>query len=446
MMNVDSDPSFIILTLLWRATGEEEDDRAYTRVVTPDPLLAQFQSDDAVQFVDFAGIPLPYTFGEPQAEYAAIRKACGMMPAPHRGVLSLAGKDRHEFLGNLISCKTWDRATRAGLSAGSGAYGFFLNLKGRIVAELTLIERGDELLIDMDRRLVPMLTATFDKYVFTEKVSFADRTRTHTRLSLFGPGAAKVLYDAAGVAAGELNDLGSLEASMFGTRVQVWREDLTASTGLHLLVPNDQARILWQGLLEAFADVGKESNKRRLRPIGWAAFNTTRIEAGRPILGIDYEAAAPSVPGKRKDDTPDDPASEPTTGPTADPASKGILPAESGLFERGVDVNKGCYLGQEIVARMYARKVVARKIVSFKMAGDALPTAGAAVVDPARPDIQVGIVTSSTQSPVLSNACVGLALIKRPSFEPGQDLLIWAEGSSQPAKVVAAPLVRPDFA
>ena len=165
----------------------------------------------------------------------------------------------------------------------------------------------------------------------------------------------------------------------------MWRQDETVSPGFQLLLANGDASKVWAGLLDAFAEEGRESNKRRLRKIGWSAFNTTRIEAGNPMLGIDYEAAAPSVPGKKA-----------ATEEPESPATRGILPAETGLFEAAVDVNKGCYLGQEIVARMFSRKVVARKIVCFKMGVDALPLAGAAVLAPE--NNQMGIVTSSTLS------------------------------------------------
>ena len=383
-----------------------------------------------VDFADFGGIEIVRTYGDPQAEYSAIRKGCGLIDLAQRGVLELIGKDRHDFLGNLLTNKTWDKATRTGMTAGEGRYAFFLNLKGRVVADMTLIERGDRLLIDLDRRLVSMLRDTLDKYVFAEKLTFADRSTTHTRLGLLGPGAAAVVYDAAGTDLASTGEFGSADVTLFGVPVTVWREDWTASPNLHLHLPLEHAATVWRGLLDAFGDLGQTSNKRRLRPIGWAAFNTCRIEAGRPWLGIDYEPAPPSTPGRRKaEDVPED------------PAAKGILPAETGLFERAVDVTKGCYLGQEIVARMYARKVVARQIVGLRMSADALPLPGSEVLEANSPT-QIGIVTSSTVSPILSNACIALALVKRPHYEVGKALRVVAEGAVHLAQVVAMPFVQ----
>jgi len=93
-----------------------------------DAAGAEFQSYDRTDIVS--------TFGEPQAEYAAVRKGCALVDEPQRGVLELTGKDRHEFLNNLLTNQTWDKERKTGLAPGTGVYAFFLNLKGRIVADL----------------------------------------------------------------------------------------------------------------------------------------------------------------------------------------------------------------------------------------------------------------------------------------------------------------------
>lgn len=392
------------------------------------PLAPSHRAIESAEFGDFGGIELVTSFGEVRVEYAAIHKSCGLLDSPWRGVLELTGKDRLEFLGNLVTNKTWDRALKHGLTQGTGTRAFLLNLKGRVVADLTVIERGERTLIDMDRRLVSTMRNLLDRYVFSEKVQLIDRSRSDARLSLHGPGAAGVLFDAGGVDVSAYPDYGSTTANLFGVGVELWREDLTVSAGYQLLIPNEDVTKVWQGLIDAFAEEGRESNKRRLRRIGWSAFNTTRIEAGQPMLGIDFEPAPASQPGKKSDDAPED------------PATRGILPAETGLFEQAVDVNKGCYLGQEIVARMYSRQVLARKIVSFRMNADAQPMAGAGVFDLA--DNQVGIVTSSTASPVRSGACIGLALIKKPHFAIGSTVRIPAEGAIQTAQVVDLSIDR----
>ena len=116
-----------------------------------------------------------------------------------------------------------------------------------------------------------------------------------------------------------------------------------------------------------------------------------------------------------------------------------VLPAETGQLSRAVSLTKGCYLGQEIVARMHARGQLARQIVGLKMDGDALPIAGAKIFDEG--DNEVGGITSSTLSPVLSNRAICLGLVKKPFFNVGTRLRIPAEGGIHPASVVELPFV-----
>jgi folate-binding protein YgfZ len=160
-------------------------------------------------------------------------------------------------------------------------------------------------------------------------------------------------------------------------------------------------------ILTAFPE--SDPGKRAIRPAGWAVFNTTRIEAGRGLFGIDFDDS--------------------------------VLPAETGQLERAVSLTKGCYLGQEIVARMYARSQIARQVVGMRMNDQALPMAGAPIVDAAQN--QVGIVTSSTISPVLSNAAICLGMAKKQFCAVGSTVKIAAEGAMRDAAVVELPFVRP---
>src|SRR5437763_7117493 len=148
--------------------------------------------------------------------------------------------------------------------------------------------------------------------------------------------------------------------------------------------------------------------RRRVWAAGWAAFNACRIEAGRPLFGIDFEGAPPAsaYPGRKQREDESGQASGP-----------GVLPAETGLLSRAVSFTKGCYLGQEVVARMHARGQVARQLVGIKMDDNALPIAGASIFDASQNTI--GGITSSTPAPMLSCATIALGLVKTPFIPPG---------------------------
>ena len=143
---------------------------------------------------------------------------------------------------------------------------------------------------------------------------------------------------------------------------------------------------------------------------GWHAFNIARIEAGTPLYYLDF-------------------------GPDSLPHETG----EETLNDR-VSFKKGCYLGQEIVARMHARQQVAKQLVGLRVHADALPVAGAHLFD--EKDNQVGMVTSSTVSPVLSNACIGLGYLKKPFFALGTKVRVAAEGAMREVEVVGRPFVE----
>src|SRR5262245_14982709 len=119
----------------------------------PNPL-ADVHRQAQAEFQDWAGIEIVQTFGEPQAEYAAIRKAAGMMDLPQRGILELTGNDRLPFLNNLLTNQTWDKSKKSGLGAGQSVYAFLLNLRGRVVADMNVLELGDRTLLEMDARFV----------------------------------------------------------------------------------------------------------------------------------------------------------------------------------------------------------------------------------------------------------------------------------------------------
>jgi aminomethyltransferase len=375
-------------------------------VELPNPLRDLHEKANA-EFQPYAALEIVSTFGEPQAEYAAIRKSAALIDEPQRGILELTGPDRLTFLNSFLTNQTWDKATKTGMAAGHGVYAFFLNGKGRIVTDAYVIERGDRTWLDMDARLVESTRVAFDKFLFREQVKMTNRVGSLHTLALHGPGAQKLLEEVCDPKPPELQQLASFATRLFGIDAIIWRDDPCAAPGFHLVIDTAQVEKVWTGLLSRFHE-NQELGRRRLRPAGWAAFNATRIEGGRPIFGIDF------------DDT--------------------VLPAETGQFDRAVSITKGCYLGQEIVARMHARGMVARQIVGLRVADDALPIAGTLLYDDQ--DNQIGGITSSTVSPVLSNASICLGFVKKAFIPLGTVVNVPAEGAMRKATVVELPFVK----
>jgi aminomethyltransferase len=376
------------------------------------PLHALHQQAEA-DFQPYGDIPVVSTFGEPQAEYAAIRKGAALIDRPHRGVLELTGRDRLPFLNNLLTNETWNKDRKAPMPAGSAIYAFFLNVKGRIAADMNVIELGDRTLIEMDARLVEPMSKSFDRYLFSEQVKLTPRSDTLHQFLLTGPAALGALRQAASGA--EVPDLAPMQAAQIRVAshgIAILRDDITGVPSYTLIFPTESAEPLWTLLSSSpHADPTQFLRHTGLaRPTGWAAFNSTRIEAGRPLYGVDFDDS--------------------------------VLPAETGpqTFARGVSLTKGCYLGQEIVARMHARGQIARQLVGIRVSADALPTAGAKLYDESQSEI--GGITSSTLSPVLSNAPICLGYVKKGYFGEGTKLVVPAEGAMRPAAVAVLPFLK----
>jgi folate-binding protein YgfZ len=362
---------------------------------------------------EFAGRSIVLNYGEVGGEYAAMKKAAGLFDANHRGILQITGSDRHKFLGNLLSNDTQ-------LSPGQVRGAFLLNGKGRVAMEMTLIEASaDSTLIETSIHHVPLLAKLLDRYLFAEKVKLIDRSNELATLWLVGPGAATLASTAFG---GEV--LTQPMSCQSTGDITTWRDDFADLIVVGVILPRAKLVQTWNGLLEKH---GQELSigRRALRAVGWNAFNAVRIESGRPIAGIDFELAPPDMPGKKKD------ATEPEASL---PTSAFLLPAETGvLCDRNVSFVKGCYLGQEVVARMYSRGQLARKLVRVWMKGEELPLAGGQVFDSTQSNQiganPIGIVTSSSPSPASSNRAVLIALVKKGHFDHGSVLKIPAEGA-----------------
>ena len=348
-----------------------------------DPLHDLHQQANA-EFQAYADVEVVSTFGNTPAEYSNLRKGSGKMDLPQRGIIEVTGRDRLDFLNRMLSNQVKD------LKTGRGVYCFLLNLQGRIVSDINVLELGDRTWLEMDARLIETTISVLKKYVIVDDVTLRNRFGELHSIALLGPRVGAELI---------LPDLGQLDSAKFaiaGIETILWREDRCGCPGYYLTVPVAKAQPIWSAL--------------NIRPIGWAAFNAARVEAGRPMMGIDF------------DDT--------------------VLPAETGpaTLARAVSFTKGCYLGQEIVARMHARGAIARQIVGIRMDGEALPIAGSPIYD--GQGNTVGGVTSSTVSPILSNAAICLGLVKKQFIAAGSQVTIPAEGAMSKGEVVDVPFVK----
>ncbi|MAY73454.1 MAG: hypothetical protein CMJ31_01790 [Phycisphaerae bacterium] len=352
-------------------------------------------------------LPLVETFGAIELEYGAVRKGAALLDQPHRGTIEITGDDRHAFLNNMVTQEI------VGIDELSYREAFWLSRKGRIVADLRLLELGDRLLVDLDAHAVAPTIETLSAYVIMEDVAIRDATNDHHRLALHGTTAASIIdarRDDDGPPAVGLEPGRALRATIAGQNVIVERRDLTGGPGFELTVPTAAAVDIY----ERFAPRDADDDRPDVRPTGWLAVNTARIEAGEPIMFLDFGS-----------DT---------------------LPAECGqrMLHQRVNFKKGCYLGQEVVARMHSLGGPKQILVALRPIGEpprdaqghALQPLGGANLFPESDDTApIGGVTSSTISPMLGGTPIAFAMLRTKHARDGAEVMVVAEGTPMKCSV-----------
>jgi folate-binding protein YgfZ len=383
-------------------------------VTTHSPLNPLHQQAEA-SFLKHGEAMVVETFGEIEGEYAALRKGCVLLDLPQRGTIRIGGKDRIAFLNRMVTQEVKD------LKAFRTSRTFWLNRKGRIEADLRLIELPAEMWADVDVLSAAGCVQSLASFVIAEEVEITDVSEEMHRLALHGPTALSLLRAVGEAVEGPpLSDLMPGQATIVrvaGQRVTVDRSDTTGEAGLELLTAAEGVPRVYEQFLERGLDAngsGAGAGGHRMRPAGWHAYNIARIEAGTPLFNIDY-------------------------GPES-------LPAETGILEQRVSFTKGCYLGQEVVARMNSLGHPKQALVGLRVMPRAeqsargpacQPVTGARVFREGDADrTAVGAVTSSARSPMLGDAIGCFAPVKWGAHEAGTRLAIETEAGDVPAVVI----------
>jgi folate-binding protein YgfZ len=334
------------------------------------------------------GILVPRDYGDPTAEHKAVRERAGLIDRSERGKIEVTGKDRATFLHGLLSSDV------KGLAPGQGCETALLDVHGKVTALLAVHCLSDRLVLETDRQLAGPLLAAIDRYLFSERVELEDVTPAWGILTAAGPTARKTVEQAVGTAVPDLSRWQHVVMPWEGVEIRVVRTDEIGEEGYDLWASTGGLEQLWERLRESGA-----------RPVGRAAWDVLRVEAGVVRYGVDVDAAT--------------------------------LLLEAPLPE-SYSLNKGCYLGQEVIARITYRGHVNRKIVGFRFAGARLPPAGAPVLVEGK---EAGRITSAVLSPALG---IGLALgfVRREHHEPGTRVEVQDGGELLSAEVAALPFYR----
>lgn len=337
-------------------------------------------------WVERDGWRLPLHYGEVAAEHQAVRDSVGMVDASARLLLRAVGSDRVEFLHGLTTNHIKE------MKPGEGTYNATLTGKGKMVGELIVYALADHLILDVTAACATAVQDSLNYYHFSEEVEFADITSQLVIVGLHGPGAAALLERSSTLGVADLPDYHFRRGNVGDVPIMAARVNRTGEDGFELHGPAGEAEALWTALASQGAV-----------PIGLEAMEALRIEAGIPRFGADMD--------------------------------ENVIPWEAGI-DHAIHLNKGCYVGQEVIARMEYLGRVARKLVALLIEGETAPAPGAEVRAGEKP---VGRVTSACVGPSVGQP-VALAYVKHDASEVGTALYVAADGQRLPATVAPTPL------
>jgi tRNA-modifying protein YgfZ len=345
-----------------------------------------------------------------QSEYRALIERCGLVDRGERGKLALTGSGAVEFLNGQVTNELAD------LHPGEGRYAAFLTHKGKMLGDVRILAIADEpiegpdeqesdqppteLLLDTERVALQALFDMIRRFKVGYAVELHKRTLESALLSLEGPRSREVLDRAldAPLVLAEVEHTHRL-VSLAERRVRIVA---TAHAGVDVICAADDRDAVCEVLQSAGAE-----------PVSEPTAEIVRVERGRPRYGVDIDEST--------------------------------IPQEAALNERAVSFTKGCYVGQETVARLFYRGKPNRHLRGLLLGenpdrnldeiASQIPTGAELRLG----ERSLGHLSSVVHSPRLGT--IGLALVRREA-EPGAIVSVGEQGAQ--ARLVDLPFETPD--
>ena len=347
------------------------------------PLLALHQAANA-QIFEEAGWQIPASYGDALAEHLDCRESAVAIDLSHRGNLCFSGDDTEEFLHRMLSNRVKE------LSTGEGAYNTFLTRQGKFISDLYMYKFETFVVASVAPGMADTLSEEIDRFIIMDQVEVANETENSFCIGLFGPDSREIIAQA-GMGEPPPEEHGHTTSDS----IMIARELWTGEDGYLLMGPRDEAETLWRVLSDAGA-----------KPAGVAALESLTLEAGVPLFGKDMTSA--------------------------------VNPMQAGLETKAIDFDKGCYIGQEVIAKIKYLGQVNRGLVGIKVHGKVVPEPGAAILFDEK---NIGAITRSAYCPTLEGI-LAFSYLPRAQMEPGTEVLVHCEGADARATVESLPFYR----
>lgn len=335
----------------------------------------------------------PSLFRDFASECEAVRRGVGLIDFSSRGKIEVTGRDRIVFLHRLLTNDIQS------LGLGNGCYAALLTAQGRMIADTNVYVFANSVLLETEPGLEKKLREAFEKLHVTEEVTFQDVTSEWILISLQGPKAEGLVGALIHGPVMVTQEFHHTNFTILDTPATLIRRSVTGEKGFHILIPKEKGEPIAKRILEVGRLYG-------LKPVGLSAYEILRIESGIPRYGIDMD-------------------------------EKTIL-SETGLESIAASETKGCYPGQEVVARIKTYGGLNRKLVGLSFDRAGLPAAGDKILSGRD---EVGGITSACHSPTFGKG-IALAYLKKGYFDKAGELTIVSRPSSIIAKLTPPPFCK----
>jgi folate-binding protein YgfZ len=323
-------------------------------------------------------------------EYRVLRSGAGIVDCANRVRLRITGTARAKFLQGILTNDV------SGLSAGRGLYAAVLTGKGKMQADLTVYALSDWWWVDAEPELAEKLPGLLSRYTIGTDAAVSNLAATHSILSIYGPNAPRVVAAAFPALSVPSGNLAVSDMDWGGHRLIVADAAYPGTPGFKILAQTEAIEPARRAVLAAGGNA-----------VDPGALEVVRIESGVPRFGIDM--------------------------------SEENFPPEARIEERAISYTKGCYMGQETIARIKTYGHVNRLLVGLHADTDRPVHAGTRIFSTDDETKDIGYVTSSVVSPALGRV-ITLGYVHRTFEAPGTHVALGTDSRVR-ATVVSLPFV-----
>lgn len=343
------------------------------------------------RLVDFAGYQMPLNYGSILDEVRRVRNAAGLFDLCHMGRIRISGQQHREMARSVLTCEVDD------LAPGRIRYALVTRDDGTIIDDVLVYGETDSIFVCCNAANRQRVMTWFLAHSAGLDAEVADLTGQLGMIAIQGPESASVLRSVACFDPVGLRYYSFVETSLLGIdAVMLSRTGYTGETGYELILPAERTREVWTSLLAA-GDV--------VAPIGLAARDTLRLEAGMPLYGHELDDQ--------------------------------ITPVEAGLMWA---VRKSDGFAGAAAIRARQQSGPERRLVGFVAEGRRIARQGCQVLEAGEALRPIGEVRSGTWSPTLEKS-IGTAYVEPDRAEPGTRLAVDLRGHSTCIEIVELPFL-----